>query len=196
MARYFSEQPLAIALPKAEAARLLLPPAARTLADLWLARLAASGDLDLAAGDVRFPGRAIETPAELSPLARMIVERYAAAGLEPPSPGEVARALDAKPQIVEGLIQHLVKRKELVRLPGGLIFANATIAHLVDELRATGWSRFSIVAFKGRFGLSRKWTIPLLEHLDNVGVTGRVGEERELRAAADTSKAVKPNSSR
>ncbi len=196
LARFFAEHPLELGLAKAAAARLLLPGAARALADLWFARLAAAGDIDISAGDVRFPGRALEPPAELSPLARAIVERYAAAGLTPPSPGEVARALDAKPQIVEGLIQHLVKRKELVRLPGGLIFANATIAHLVDELRATGWSRFSIVAFKGRFGLSRKWTIPLLEHLDNVGVTGRVGEERELRAAADTSKAVKPNSSR
>ncbi len=196
LARYFAERPLELGLPKAAAVRLLLPGAARALADLWFARLAAAGDIDISAGEVRFPGRALEPPAELSPLARAIVERYAAAGLTPPSPGEVARALDAKPQIVEGLVQHLVKRKELVRLPGGLIFANATIAHLVDDLRATGWSRFSIVAFKDRFGLSRKWTIPLLEHLDNVGVTGRVGEERELRAAANTSKAVKPDSSR
>jgi selenocysteine-specific elongation factor len=196
LARYFAERPLELGLAKAAAVRLLLPGAARPLADLWFARLAAAGDIDISAGDVRFPGRALDPPAELSPLARAIVERYAAAGLTPPSPAEVARALDAKPQIVEGLVQHLVKRKELVRLPGGLIFANATIAQFVNDLRATGWTRFSIAAFKDRFGLSRKWTIPLLEHLDNVGVTGRVGEERELRTAADVSKAVKPNSSR
>jgi selenocysteine-specific elongation factor len=93
-------------------------------------------------------------------------------------------------------VQHLVKRKELLRLPSGLIFASAAIAGLVEDLRATGWNRFTIVAFKDRFGLSRKWTIPLLEHLDNVGVTRRVGEERELRAAANPSNAVKLNSAR
>lgn len=196
LARYFAEHPLELGLAKAAAARLLLPPAARTLADLYFERLAAAGDIDLAAGDVRFPGRAIEPPAELSPLARAIVERYVAAGLAPPSPGEVARALDAKPQIVEGLVQHLVKRKELVRLPSGLVFASAALARLVEDLRATGWSRFPIVAFKDRFGLSRKWTIPLLEHLDNVGVTRRVGEERELRPAATPSNAVKSDASR
>ncbi len=196
LARYFAERPLELGLAKAAAARLLLPPAARSLADLYFERLAAAGDLDLAAGDVRFPGRVLEPPVELSPLARAIVERYVAAGLAPPSPGEVARALDAKAQIVEGLIQHLVKRKELVRLPGGLIFAGATLTRLVDELRATGWSRFSIVAFKDRFGLSRKWAIPLLEHLDNVGVTRRVGEERELRRAVQPSNVVELNSSR
>jgi selenocysteine-specific elongation factor len=196
LARYFAERPLELGLAKATAARLLLPPAARSLADLWFARLAAEGDIDLAAGDVRFPGRRLEPPAELSPLARAIVERYAAAGLEPPSPGEVARSLDAKPQIVEGLVQHLVKRKELVRLPSGLVFAAAALTRLAEDLRATGWQRFAVPTFKDRFGLSRKWAIPLLEHLDNSGVTRRVGEEREIRKPAPAIDDVKLNSSR
>ena len=134
---------------------------------------------------MRFPGRIVEPPAALSPLAQAIVERYRAAGLAPPSPGEVARALDAKPQIVEGLIQHLVKRRELARLPSGLIFSAAAIAGLEADLRATGWERFTIADFKDRFGLSRKWAIPLLEHLDGIGVTRRVGEERQLRPPAE-----------
>ena len=185
LARYFAERPLELGLGKTEAARLLLPAAARALAEPYFARLQAAGDLDLAAGDVRFPGRAAEPPAALSPLARALVERYTAAGLAPPSPGEVARALDAKPQIVDGLIQHLVKRRELVRLASGLIFASAAIARLEAELRATGWEHFSIADFKDRFGLSRKWAIPLLEHLDSSGVTRRVGEERHLRSPAE-----------
>ena len=126
-----------------------------------------------------------------SPLALAIVERYAQAGLAPPSPGEVARALDAKPQIVEGLIQHLVKRRELARLPSGLIFATAALTQLEAALRTTGWERFTIADFKDRFGLSRKWTIPLLEHLYNIGVTRRSGEEREIRLASSPSNAVK-----
>ncbi len=182
LASYFAERPLEIGLAKAAAIRLLLPPAARSLADPWFLRLAAEGDIDLAAADVRFPGRALAPPDALSPLAQAIVERYGAAGLAPPSPGEVARALDAKPQIVEGLVQHLVKRKQLVRLPAGLIFASAALARLAEELRATGWKRFSIVEFKDRFALTRKWAIPLLEYLDSTGVTRRIGEERELLA--------------
>ena len=130
---------------KPAATRLLLPPAARALAELYFDRLAAAGDIDLTAGDVRFPGRVLEPPVELSPLARAIVERYETAGLAPPSPGEVARALDAKPQIVEGLVQHLVKRKELVRLPSGLIFAALARSR---SSAPRGWSRFSIVDFK------------------------------------------------
>jgi selenocysteine-specific elongation factor len=193
LARYFAERPLELGLGKTEAARLLLPGAARALAEPYFARLQAAGDLDLAAGDVRLPGRTTEPPAALSPLARALVERYTAAGLAPPSPGEVARALDAKPQIVEGLIQHLVKRRELVRLASGLIFASAALVRLEQELRATGWERFSIADFKDRFGLSRKWAIPLLEHLDGSGVTRRVGEERQLRPPASRSKGLEPS---
>ncbi len=191
LARYFAERPLELGLGKAEAVRLLLPPAARALAEPYFAHLAALGDLELVAGEVRLPGRAAEPSAILSPLARTLIERYTAAGLAPPSPGEVARELAAKPQIVEGLIQHLVKRRELTRLPAGLVIASATLARLEVDLRATGWERFTIAQFKERFGLSRKWAIPLLEHLDGVGVTRRVGEERQLRPAASPSKVLK-----
>ena len=52
--------------------------------------------------------------------------------------------------------------------------------HPGPELRATGWERFSVPQFKERFGLSRKWAIPLLEHLDSIAVTRRVGDDRQL----------------
>ena len=196
LARYFEERPLELALGKAAAVRLLLAPATRALSELYFARLAALGDLELVAGDVRLPGRAAEPPATLSPLARRLIECYTAAGLAPPSPGEVARELAAKPQIVEGLIQHLVKRKELVRLPSGLIVASAALARLEADLRATGWESFSIAQFKERFGLSRKWAIPFLEYLDGIGVTRRVGEERQLRPAPDASKGLESSPAR
>jgi selenocysteine-specific elongation factor len=180
LAGYFEGHPLERGLGKAVAIHLLLPPAARSLAELYFARLAKLGDIELAADEVRLPGRSAEAPETLSPLARSLVERYAAAGLQPPSPAEAARELAAKPQIVEGLIQHLVKRRELTRLPGGLIIASAALDRLAEDLRGTGWKRFSIAQFKDRFTLSRKWAIPLLEHLDGSGVTRRVGEERQL----------------
>lgn len=194
LAAHFAAQPLELGIPKAAAVRLLLPPAARSLAEPWLARLAAEGLIELREGEVRQSGRSVAPAADASPLARAILEQYTLAGLEPPSPGEVARALDAKSQIVEGLVQHLVRRKELVRLPTGLIFSAAAIARLVDDLRSTGWRRFRIAEFKERYRLSRKWTMPILEHLDNLGVTRRVGEERELRPAPKASNDVELNS--
>jgi selenocysteine-specific elongation factor len=67
-----------------------------------------------------------------------------------------------------------------VRLPSGLIVAATAVEALARDLAAAGWERFTVPQFKDRFGLSRKWAIPLLEHLDSTGVTRRVGDERML----------------
>jgi hypothetical protein len=64
------------------------------------------------------------------------------------------------------------------------VLATSAFESLARELRATGWSRFSVPQFKERFALSRKWAIPLLEELDNRRVTERIGDERRIVGAA------------
>jgi selenocysteine-specific elongation factor len=123
---------------------------------------------------------------EESRLAAAVVERFERAGLAPPSPGELAQDFAAKPQILDGVIRHLIARGQLARLPSGLILASAALAGLKRDLLATSWERFSVGDFKDRFGLTRKWAIPLLEHLDSTGATRRVGDDRVVvrRASA------------
>ncbi len=127
------------------------------------------------------PGREVSLSGEESDLARRLRERLESAGLQAPSPGELAAELGAKPQILEGVLRYLVSAGQVSRLPGGLLVARAAVDRLVADLAATGWERFSVGQFKDRFGLSRKWAIPLLEHLDSRGVTRRIGDERQLR---------------
>ncbi|MEO8276086.1 MAG: SelB C-terminal domain-containing protein, partial [Thermoanaerobaculia bacterium] len=190
LATYLEDHPLESGIGKAAAIRQLLPRAAQKLADLYFSHLAATGDLLLSNDEIRLPGRSVELPDDLSPLARALVERYETAGLAPPGPGEVARDLAAKSQIVDGLLQHLVKRKALIRLSSGLLIAARAVARLAEDLQATGWDHFSIPQFKDRFSLSRKWAIPLLEHLDGIGVTRRVGEERQICSPRPPSKGL------
>ncbi|MBZ0089612.1 MAG: SelB C-terminal domain-containing protein, partial [Thermoanaerobaculia bacterium] len=122
--------------------------------------------------------------------------RYDRAGLEAPSPAEVARELAAKPEIVDGLVRHLVAKKKLLRLPTGLVLAAAAVDRIAAELRSAGIERFTVAWFKERFGLTRKWAIPLLEHLDSAGVTRRVGDERWLRPARVGNASIPPETSR
>jgi selenocysteine-specific elongation factor len=177
---YFRADRLATAMPKAEAVRRMFRGRAGELADVYLDWLAGLNVLAIAGDRVTLPGRTAELTGEESRLARAALSRFEAAGLQPPSPGEVRQELGAKREILDGVLRHLVKRGQLVQLPGGLIAAASAIGTLRDELAATGWERFSVPQFKDRFGLSRKWAIPLLEHLDSVGVTRRVGDERQL----------------
>ena len=181
LADYFGRDRLAAAMPRAEAVRRLLPRRAVDLADFHLGWLAGRQVLELAGGEVRPPGRRPELTGQESGLAAAILEIYEAAGLAAPSPAEVARRLAAKPEIVDGLVRYLTGRKRLLRLPEGLVLAAAAVDRVVAELRAAGAERFTVAEFKERFALTRKWAIPLLEHLDSTGVTRRVGDQRQLR---------------
>ncbi|HEY7213331.1 MAG TPA: SelB C-terminal domain-containing protein, partial [Thermoanaerobaculia bacterium] len=99
----------------------------------------------------------------------------------------------AKPQIVDGVIRHLIARGHLAKLPNGLILASAALTGLRRDLLATTWERFSVADFKDRFGLTRKWAIPLLEHLDSTGATRRMGDDRMIVRKASPSSSAPPN---
>jgi selenocysteine-specific elongation factor len=180
LAAYFERDRLAPGMPKAEAVRRLLPGRGAELAEVYLGWLAAQGVLAVAGDLINPPGREARLSGEESALARRLGERFAAAGLEPPSPAELAAELGAKREIVDGVVRFLLDRGRLVRLPGGLVVAAAAVDALAADLAATGWQRFTVPQFKDRFGLTRKWAIPLLEHLDSTGRTRRVGDERQV----------------
>ena len=180
LADYFERERLAEGMPRAELVRRLLGRRAAALADFHLGWLARRGVLALAGDRVAPPGRRPQLSATETGLAASILEAYDGAGLEPPSPVEVARRLAAKPAVVEGLVRHLVSRRRLMQLPAGLVISAAAFDRLRVDLEATGWERFSVGQFKERFALSRKFAIPLLERLDALAVTRRAGDERLL----------------
>jgi len=177
---FFARDRLARGMPKAEAVVRIFPGRAAALADTYLAWLEKQGVLRVAGDLVTLPGREAELTDEESDLARAVLERFAAGGLTPPGPSEISRELSAKPQILDGVVRYLTERGKLVRLPGGLLLAATSVDSLKQDLGAAGWERFTVADFKDRFGLSRKWAIPLLEHLDSTGFTRRLGDERML----------------
>lgn len=175
---YFQKDRLAEAMPKAEAVRRILRGRAADLAPVYLGWLEAQKVLAVQGDQVSLPGRSAQLTGEESRLSAAVLERFDKAGLTPPAPSELQQELSAKPQILEGVVRHLVARGELLRLPNGLVLAASAIARLRSDLLSTSWERFSVADFKDRYGLSRKWAIPLLEHLDSTGTTRRLGDDR------------------
>ena len=177
---HFQKDRLAESISKAEAVRRILRGRGAELADVYLGWLTAQKVLTVQGDQVTLPGRSAQLTPEESKLSVAVLERYEKAGLAAPSPGEVALALGAKPQILEGVIRHLVARGQMVKLPSGLLLAASALNGLRSDLLATSWDRFSVSDFKDRFGLTRKWAIPLLEHLDSTGATRRMGDDRMI----------------
>ncbi|HEY3568874.1 MAG TPA: selenocysteine-specific translation elongation factor [Thermoanaerobaculia bacterium] len=175
---HFQKDRLAESISKAEAVRRILRGRGAELADVYLGWLSAQKVLVVQGDQVTLPGRSAQLTSEESKLSGAVLELYEKAGLAPPSPGEAAMTLGAKPQILDGVVRHLVARGQMVKLPSGLLLAASALSGLKKDLFATSWDRFSVADFKDRFGLTRKWAIPLLEHLDSTGATRRVGDDR------------------
>jgi selenocysteine-specific elongation factor len=74
----------------------------------------------------------------------------------------------------------LVRQKAIVRA-GGVYFDAGALERLKQEVRMLkegGTTTVDVASFKERYGLTRKYAIPLLEYLDRERVTRRQGEAR------------------
>ena len=180
---HFAADRLSRGMPKAELVRRLLGAHAGDLAPAYL-NWAGQGAADKAVaveGElVTLPGRAGELTEVESKLARAIVDGFEKQGLTPGSPEELCRGLGAKPQVYGGVMRYLVERGRLARLSNGLVLAASALEQFQGDLLATGWDTFTVAEFKDRFGLTRKWAIPLLEHLDRQRLTRREGDRRRV----------------
>ncbi len=180
LSAYFRKKRLSQGMPKAEAIDRILPPGARELSEGYLDWLQAQGLLIVHGDRVDLPGRTTQMTGEESSLSKEILQRFVSSGLQPPAPKELCNQLSAKPQIFDGIVQFLLQRGDLTRLPGGLLIASDALETLEAELLSSESVQFKISEFKDRFGLTRKWAIPILEHLDSAGVTRRVGDIRQV----------------
>ncbi len=157
----------------------LLPGADALWQEAIEAALASRGAIVIAGDEARLPGKT-ELAGPERELSQRIAALYRERGLNPPSPLEASQILSHRPKIVEGLVAYLVKRGELVRLPGGWIIARSAIDDVAARLRGSVKSSLDVGEFKEMFGLTRKLAIPLLEHLDASKVTRRIGDRREV----------------
>jgi selenocysteine-specific elongation factor len=180
---HFGKDRLAESMSKAEAVERILPGKAAELADVYFDWLRDEKVLVIESGQVSIPGRTADLSAEESHLTQQLLTLFEEGGLSPPSPLDLKQATAAKPQVIEGIIRYLRQGKKLVQLPGGLLIATSAIEAVCRELASSGETEFSVGDFKNRFGLSRKWAIPLLEHLDSIGFTRRVGNSRQIVGA-------------
>ena len=112
-----------------------------------------------------------------------IVEAYRASGLKPPDAAAVQASAGAPSAVVEKLVTLLLREKVLVRLDSVIFHADA-LQKLKGEVAGLkqgapdGRATVDVAAFKDRYGISRKFAIPLLEYLDRERVTRRTGDVR------------------
>lgn len=166
-------QPDGVGVPREEARRRV---AAKAPAPVFDAVLAVAG---IASADrLSLPGHRPVVSAEGQAQQERVLTILRAAGLQPPDLATLAGQTGMTPDDLRRVLPGLGKDGRLVRL-ADLWFAAEVLGALRSEVRALGaGATFDVATAKARFGVSRKFAIPLLEFLDRERVTRRVGDKR------------------
>jgi selenocysteine-specific elongation factor len=174
--------PLSPGIPKQElrarAGRLRLEIFEAALGDLVAARaLVVTGDL------VSQAGREITLSSEETRAKELIEREFQSAGLTVPGFASVLAKLPVDAARAQKILQILLREKVLVKISSDLVFHRSTLQRLREMLakyRKERGARLPIAVFKELTGITRKYAIPLLEHLDREQVTRRAGDERVI----------------
>ena len=189
---FLRAQPLSDGLPREEAREKVSAPTSakasvgkraeasvfeKIVEDLKKAKILVGSDrLALATHTVAASG-------EDARIKAAVAAAYQSAGLKPPDAASVQAAAAAPAATVEKITAVLIREKVLVRLDT-LTFHAAALQTLKEEIRGLkaaapdGKATVDVAAFKDKYGISRKFAIPLLEYLDRERVTRRTGDAR------------------
>ena len=180
LAEHHKKNPLVEGMPREEARERLFARAPQAVFELVLGDLVASKQI-IARDRLALSTHRLALSDEEA-RARDVIERaYRESGLKPPDKQALTTQAGVKPEVADRITALLVRQKVLVRLDE-LVFHESALQRLKDDvrlLRKGGQpATIDVGMFKDRFGITRKFAIPLLEYLDRERVTRRVGEGR------------------
>ena len=154
--------------------------APRTVLVLALRLLAKEGRAIEEAGVVRLPDFRIPlTAADEETLAAL--EGMVLSGeLGSVTLDDIRAKFKLTPGKLQTLLAILAERKKIVEGIDGFILHSRWLDEIVRKIRGSGKRELTVADFKAMTGLSRKYSIPLLELLDSMRVTRRKGSVRDI----------------
>jgi selenocysteine-specific elongation factor len=172
---YHEEFPLRHGMPR-EALRssLRLSPEAF---DAVVARAQVEGLIVDEGTSVRLTSHSVELKPRQKQRVETLLSRFKANPYAPPS---VKESLD---MVGEDVFRVLIDRRDLVQVSPDVVFLPGTYREMVRRIRERIERQDGVTLGEVRdmFDSSRKYAQALLEHLDEVGVTRRLGDKRVLR---------------
>ncbi|NOZ24143.1 MAG: selenocysteine-specific translation elongation factor [Planctomycetes bacterium] len=162
-------------------ARVEMPP------DVFAAiidRMKSEGKIKVVDGLIAATDFAPRLSPEEKTAAKAIKEILRSAGPSPPLVQDVLRQTGLDPMRAAQLLETMVHTGQVVRLSEHLCYDPVVLdgmkAKTVDLLQEAG--QIGVGDLKNLLGVSRKFAIPILEYLDRIGVTERIGDKRKLNS--------------
>ena len=136
------------------------------------------------ADEVALSGHTVTLSAGEEKIRGLLVGIYDKAGFTPPSMGDALSGTGGDRATAEKIFHLLLREGELVRITTDLTLSRTSMEEVKSRLlglRQEGCEEVTVGDVKKLFGLTRKFAIPLLEHLDRSRFTRRVGDKRVFR---------------
>jgi selenocysteine-specific elongation factor len=176
---YHTAHPLSEGMPREEARERVFGHASPALFDAVLGRLEAAKRVS-GRDRLALPGQGVSLSAEEAQAQLALDRVFRESGLAPPDRPTAAGAEGVPPVVADRVAKLLLRQKTLVKVDT-LLFHREALEKLKAEvkgLKGQGPAKVDVAGIKERYGISRKYAIPLLEWLDRERVTRRVGDGR------------------
>jgi len=133
---------------------------------------------------IRMADHQVALKADEEKLQRELTSWFTKKGLSTPTLKEtMEQFVDYPASLVKEVLSLLLREGELVKVSETLYYSQEIIDPLIEKVKEAIAKEGEIDAprFKALTGLTRKFSIPILEYLDRIKVTMRIGDKRILR---------------
>jgi selenocysteine-specific elongation factor len=181
---FHRQNPLKTGLAKEELRSRLRPAVDQKVLYALLGGLAKKGLIEQVAAEVKMAGHTVTLEVNEQEMEQKIGEIYRQAGLTPPNLKEVLADFAEFPEKqIRQVIDLLLAKGTLIKINEALCFDAPAIHQLQEAVVAFIRKEGEIDAprFKDLTGLTRKFSIPLLEYFDKIKLTIRIDDKRVLR---------------
>jgi selenocysteine-specific elongation factor len=154
--------------------------------DRIISFLAAEGLVEANGTTVKDPAFRVQlTPRQREFLDRAVTELRKQV-INTPGVHELAKLLGAPPQAAEEILKLGGQAGEVVHIGEGVFYTPGQLDGLKAKvLEISGGKPFPASAIRDALGTTRKYAIPLLEYLDSIRFTTRVGDQRVVNKPSD-----------
>ena len=177
-------QPQAVGMEIAALRKQLAPQLPAEAFQALLRELADERRIELASNLVRQPGHDATSNPEDQRMWQLVLPALQQGGFAPPPVAELAAALKLKEPALKDFLHRKSRGGEVMRVPPARFYPRATLATLAATANALARANpygFTAAQYRDSTGLGRSLAIEILEFLDTLGITQRIGDLRKMR---------------
>jgi selenocysteine-specific elongation factor len=150
-----------------------------------LRRLADERKVEASGSNARLPGHNATANAADDRLWQTVRPALETAGYNVPPVKELAVQLKLKEPVLKDFLYRKAKSGEVMRVTGERFYPRSTLATLAATAKATAEAQangqFTAAQYRDSTGVGRSLAIEILEFLDSLGITQRIGDARKMR---------------